>query len=83
MKNSTKTNTFSISNKKLKISDPKNKDLMLALKAQIRKLHKQNISLQAQHISDQERISVLEEELKKEQSRPTLVVHRPKPSQEK
>ena len=83
MKNSTKPNALFKSNKKLKIHDPKSKDMMYALKVQIRKLHKQNIGLQAQHISDQERISVLEEELKKEQSAPTLIVPPPKSSKEK
>jgi predicted nucleic acid-binding Zn-ribbon protein len=58
----------------LKAADAEVRDFVEALKSEIRKLQKQNIKLQAQHISDQERISALEDELKELQSRPMVVV---------
>ena len=58
----------------LKTAHPQVIDFLKALKSEVRKLHKQNIKLQAQQVSDQERISALEDELKELQSRPTVIL---------
>ena len=71
-------------NTKLQTADAEVSEFLAALKAEIRKLHKENIKLQAQHVSDQERIAELEKELKEMAARPTVVVrHFDTPDDEK
>jgi chromosome segregation ATPase len=63
----------------LKAADTEVRDFLDALKSEIRKLQKQNIKLQAQHVSDQERISELENQLKELQAQPTIILQHFKP----
>lgn len=67
----------------LKATDAEVRDFVEALKVEIRKLQKQNIKLQAQHVSSQERISALEDDLKELQSRPMVVVQQLTPPDKK
>jgi len=67
----------------LKVADVEVRDFVEALKAEIRKLQKQNIKLQAHQVADQERISELENQLKELEAQPTIILQHFKPPDKK